>query len=139
MVARGVELATADEIALKLTEVAYVSAKALTATGMAHGPVAALEPGFPVWAVAADDPTLPAVAEAVARARDAGAPVIATGAAAGRLEGAALTIETPPAGDGLLAPLLSVLPGQLAARALALTKGLDPGAPRHLRKVTSAA
>ena len=139
VVARGVELATADEVALKLTEVAYVSAKALTATGMAHGPVAALEPGFPVWAVAGDDAALAAVAEAAARAREAGAPVIATGPAAARIAGAAVTIPTPDAGERLLAPLLSVLPGQLAARALALAKGLDPGTPRHLRKVTSAA
>ena len=51
-VARGIEVATAAEVALKLTEVAYVGARALTATSLAHGPVAALDPTFPVWAVA---------------------------------------------------------------------------------------
>ena len=40
------------------------------------------------------------------------------------------------AGGAPPAPLLSVLPGELAGPALALAKGLDPGAPRHLRKVT---
>jgi glucosamine--fructose-6-phosphate aminotransferase (isomerizing) len=138
-VARGVELATAAEVALKLTEVAYLGAKALTATSMAHGPVAALDRTFPVWAVGADDATLPAVAEAVKRARAAGAPVIATGAAAPKLDGATFTLATPPAPDPLLSPLLSILPGQLFARALAHAKGIDPGAPRHLRKVTEAA
>ena len=59
-VARGIEVATAAEVALKLTEVAYVGARALTATSLAHGPVAALDPTFPVWAVASDDATLPA-------------------------------------------------------------------------------
>ena len=86
-VARGIEVATAAEVALKLTEVAYVGARALTATSLAHGPVAALDATFPVWAVASDDATLPAVAEAVQRARDAGAPVIATGPAAGARQG----------------------------------------------------
>jgi glucosamine--fructose-6-phosphate aminotransferase (isomerizing) len=139
LVARGVELATAQEIALKLTEVAYLGAKAMSATAMAHGPVAALEPAVPLWAVAAPDATLPAVAEAVRRAREAGAPVIASGPAAGALEGATWTLATPAAPDPMLAPLLSVLPGQLLALELALAKGLDPGAPRHLRKITSAA
>lgn len=138
-VARGLELATAAEVALKLTEVAYLAAKALTATSMAHGPVAALDRTFPVWAVAGEDATLPAVAEAVRRARDAGAPVIATGPAAAALTGATFALPTPAAPDPLLSPLLSVLPGQLFARTLALAKGIDPGAPRHLRKVTLAA
>jgi glutamine---fructose-6-phosphate transaminase (isomerizing) len=138
-VARGIEVATAAEVALKLTEVAYVGARALTATSMAHGPVAALDATFPVWAVASDDATLPAVVEAVERARAAGAPVLATGPAAAALTGATFTLPTPAAPEPLLSPLLSVLPGQLFARALALAKGLDPGAPRHLRKVTAAA
>jgi glucosamine--fructose-6-phosphate aminotransferase (isomerizing) len=139
VVARGIEVATAAEIALKLTEVAYVGARALTATSMAHGPVAALDATFPVWAVASDDATLPAVAEAVTRARAADAPVIATGPAAATLAGATFTLRTPAAPEPLLSPLLSVLPGQLFAHALAVAKGLDPGAPRHLRKVTAAA
>ncbi|HEV2999428.1 MAG TPA: SIS domain-containing protein, partial [Solirubrobacteraceae bacterium] len=139
LVARGLEYATAAEIALKLTEVAYVGAQAMTATAMAHGPVAALDASVPVWAIAARDGTLPAVVEAARRARDAGAPLVAGGAAAGELRGAAHVLRTPPVRDPLLAPLLSALPGQLAARALALAKGLDPGAPRHLRKVTAAA
>lgn len=138
-VARGIELATASEVALKLTEIAYLAAKALTATSMAHGPVAALDRSFPVWAVAGDDATLPAVVEAVSRARDAGAPVIATGPAAAALEGATFTLATPAAPDPLLSPLLSVLPGQLFARTLALAKGIDPSTPRYLRKVTIAA
>lgn len=139
VVARGIEIATAAEVALKLTEVAYIGAKALTATGMAHGPVAALDEDFPVWAIASDDATLPAVAEAVGRAREAGAPVIATGPAAGRLGDVGFALTTPAAADPVLTPLLSVLPGQLFARALALAKGIDPATPRHLRKITSAA
>jgi glucosamine--fructose-6-phosphate aminotransferase (isomerizing) len=139
LVARGVELATVNEIALKLTEVAYVGAKAMSATAMAHGPVAALDESVPVWAIAARDATLPAVVEAARRAREAGSPVIAAGAAAGELAGAAHILRTPLVRDPLLAPLLSVLPGQVFAWALARAKGIDPGAPRHLQKVTSAA
>ena len=49
-----------------------------------------------------------------------------------------MRVELPAAPDPLLSPLLSVLPGQLFAVALARAKGLDPGAPRNLRKVTLA-
>lgn len=139
LLARGLELATAYEISLKLTEVCYLGAKAMSATAMAHGPVAALDETLPVWLVAAPDETLAAVREAARRAHEAGAPVVASGAAAGELDGAAHVLATPPAADPILSPLLSVLPGQLFAVALAHAKGIDPGTPRNLRKVTSAA
>ncbi len=138
VIGRGLELATASEIALKLTEVAYVAARALTATSLAHGPIAALDAGFGVWAIADDDATLAAVTEAVGRVRATGAPTVGVGPAAGKLE-ADIRIATPAISEPLLNPLLAVLPGQLYARALAIAKGLDPGAPRHLRKVTVAA
>jgi glucosamine--fructose-6-phosphate aminotransferase (isomerizing) len=139
LVARGIELATAHEIALKLTEVSYLGAKAMSATAMAHGPVAALDADVPLWAIASTDATLPAVLEAARRARDAGAPLIASGPAAAQLAGAAHVLAVPPLDEPLLSPLVSVLPGQAFAWALARAKGIDPGAPRHLRKVTSAA
>ncbi|WP_445147823.1 SIS domain-containing protein [Baekduia sp. Peel2402] len=139
LVARGIELATANEIALKLTEVCYLGAKAMSATAMAHGPVAALDADVPLWAIAAPDGTLPAVTEAAQRAQEAGAPVIASGPAASELGGAAHVLTVPALDEPLLSPLLSVLPGQAFAWALARAKGIDPGAPRHLRKVTSAA
>src|SRR5204862_2913981 len=73
VVGRGAEYATVREIALKLLETCRVAAEPLTATAFAHGPVAALDSLFPVWAIASDDETLPAVLEAVARARHVGA------------------------------------------------------------------
>ena len=91
-----------------------------------------------MWAVAADDPTLPTVREAVARAVAAGAPVVVTGPPPDALPGVAHRIPLPPPPLPLLAPLLSILPGQLFARALALEKGLDPDRPAGITKVTLA-
>jgi glucosamine--fructose-6-phosphate aminotransferase (isomerizing) len=138
VVGRGAEFATAREIALKLLETCRVAAEPLTATDLAHGPVAALDSLFPVWAIASDDATLPAVVEAVERAREAGATVIASGSAADRIEGADYVLPSPRSSSPLLAPLLSVVPGQLFAWALARARGLDPDAPRGLSKVTLA-
>ncbi len=58
VIGRGPEFATAREISLKLLETCRVAAEPLTATDLAHGPVAALDGLFPVWAIASDDPLL---------------------------------------------------------------------------------
>jgi glucosamine--fructose-6-phosphate aminotransferase (isomerizing) len=138
VVGRGAEFATAREIALKLLETCRIAAEPLTATDLAHGPVAALDSLFPVWAIASDDPNLPAVLEAVERAREAGATIVASGSAAEAIPHAQYVLASPPTSSPLLAPLLSVLPGQLFAWALARARGLDPDAPRGLSKVTFA-
>ena len=76
--------------------------------------------------------------DAIARARDAGATVVASGTAAESVPGAHFVLPVPRPPTQLLSPLLSVVPGQLFAWALARTKGLDPDEPRGLSKVTLA-
>jgi glucosamine--fructose-6-phosphate aminotransferase (isomerizing) len=138
LIGRGVEFATARELALKLLETCRIAAQPLTATDLAHGPVAAVDSLFPVWTIASDDAALPAVLEAAGRVRAAGGTLIASGDAAERIEGADYVLATPRPPSPLLAPLLSVVPGQLFAWALARAKGLDPDHPRGLSKVTLA-
>ena len=67
VIGRGIEFGTAREVALKLTETCRVAAEPLTATDLAHGPIAALDSMFPVWTIASRDESLPAVLEAAAR------------------------------------------------------------------------
>ena len=138
VVGRGVEFATAREIALKLLETCRIAAEPLTATDLAHGPVAALDSLFPVWAIASDDANLPAVVEAVERAHEAGATIVASGSAAASVPFAQYVLASPETSSPLLSPLLSILPGQVFAWALARARGLDPDAPRGLSKVTLA-
>ena len=136
VIGRGFEYATAREVALKLKETCRVAAEALTATDLAHGPVAALDQLFPVWSIASDDGALPAVEAAVKRVRETAALIVSTGSAADRIEGATYVLATPRPPLPILGPILSVLPGQLFAAALARAKGLDPDEPEHLSKVT---
>jgi glucosamine--fructose-6-phosphate aminotransferase (isomerizing) len=138
VIGRGPEFATAREIALKLLETCQIAAEPLTATDLAHGPVAALDPLFPVWSIADEDETLGAVVDATERARAAGATLVASGTAAAALGEARYVIPVPKPRLPLLAPLLSVVPGQLFAGAVARAKGLDPDKPRGLSKVTLA-
>jgi glucosamine--fructose-6-phosphate aminotransferase (isomerizing) len=138
VIGRGVEFGTAREIALKLLETCYVAAEPLTATDLAHGPVAALDPLFPVWAIASADETLPAVQEAAERIHAMGATLVASGTAAREIANAAYSLPVPETEPRLLSPLLSVVPGQLFALALARAKGIDPDQPRGLSKITLA-
>jgi glucosamine--fructose-6-phosphate aminotransferase (isomerizing) len=136
-IGRGLEFATAREIALKLTETCRIAAEPLTATDLAHGPIAAVDAMFPVWTIASRDPSLPAVIEAAARVRKVGATVVASGSAAAEIE-TPYVLPVPEAPDFLFAPLLSVVPGQLFAAAVAQAKGLDADRPVGLSKVTLA-
>ena len=138
VIGRGPEFATAREIALKLLETCRIAAEPLTATDLAHGPVAALDPLFPVWTIASHDDSLPAVVEAAGRVREAGATLVATGDAADTIANADYVLRTPRPPSPLLSPLLSVVPGQLFAWAAARAKGLDPDRPEGLAKVTFA-
>jgi glucosamine--fructose-6-phosphate aminotransferase (isomerizing) len=138
VIGRGFEYATARETALKLTETCRIVATALTVTDFAHGPVAAVGPLFPMWVVASQDPNLPATIEATKRAAVAGAEILVTGSAAFEVEDASKRIYLPPTKVTALAPILSIVPGQLFSRSLALAKRLDPDAPVNLKKVTEA-
>ena len=137
-IGRGVEFATAREIALKLLETCQIAAEPLTATDLAHGPIAALDPLFPVWTIASRDEALPTAVEAARRVRVTGATLVASGNAASEIEGAAYSLPVPEPPLPLLAPLLSVVPGQLFAGALAHARGLDSDHPEGLTKVTLA-
>src|ERR671935_123588 len=66
------------------------------------------------------------------------AALVASGTAAAALDGAAYALPVPEPPEPLLSPLLSVVPGQLFASALAAAKGLDPDRPNGLSKVTLA-
>ena len=135
---RGPEFATAREIALKLLETCRVAAEPLTATDLVHGPVAAIDGLFPVWTIASRDESLPAVREATARAREAGAIIVASGTAAAEIPDAEFQLPIPEPPLPLLTPILSVAAGQLLAWALAQARGLDPDRPTGLSKVTLA-
>ena len=107
VIGRGIEFATAREIALKLLETCRVAAEPLTATDLAHGPVAALDPLFPVWAIASPDATLPTVQEAALRIHEMGATVVASGTAAAAIAGSQYVLPVPltRAGSAVAAPL----------------------------------
>jgi len=138
VVGRGIELGTAREIALKLTETCRIAAESVTSTDLSHGPIAAVDAMFPIWTIASRDECLPALVAAAELARKAGATLVASGSAAEKVTGAEFRLPVPESPLPVLSPLLSVVPGQLFAAALARAKGLDADQPVGLTKVTLA-
>ncbi len=127
VIARGIGLGAAQEVALKLKETCRLHAEAFSAAELRHGPIALVGPGFPIVALAQDDSTLPVTREAITQLAALGASVRST------LDGSLPEVPGIPA---VLAPLCQVQTFYLAAPKLAAARGHDADAPSQLRKVT---
>jgi glucosamine--fructose-6-phosphate aminotransferase (isomerizing) len=131
---RGFHYATAREWALKLKELAYVLADPYSGADFQHGPIALIQAGFPVLAVATTGPALEGMTALLTRVRDADARlIVASDVAALRDLGAGIPLPSVPE---WLSPLVAIIPAQLFAYHLARAKGLDTEAPRNISKVT---
>jgi len=136
--ARGYEYATAREWALKLKELARVFADPYSAADFEHGPVALLEPGIPVLATVRPGPTRDGLVERLTTLRnDLGAALAVASDDEAALALARWPLRLPPGTPEWLGPIVSIVVGQLHALHLTRAHGLDPEAPRNLRKVTS--
>jgi glucosamine--fructose-6-phosphate aminotransferase (isomerizing) len=136
VIGRGFNYATAFEVALKLQETCLMLAQPYSSADFRHGPIALVEPGFPIVLVAPSGavfPDLAALTEDVA-ARAAALAIVSD--APTLLARADLPMPLPPGVPEWLSPLVAVVPGQLLALALARARGLDPDRPRGLAKVT---
>jgi glucosamine--fructose-6-phosphate aminotransferase (isomerizing) len=134
---RGFHYTTAQEWALKLKELAYVFADPYSAADFQHGPIAIVEPGFPVLAVAPRGAVHSDVVALLRRLRadhDAELMVLSDSDEALALGQSALRL--PGGVPEWLLPIVSIVPAQLHALHLTRARGSDPDAPRHIRKVT---
>jgi glucosamine--fructose-6-phosphate aminotransferase (isomerizing) len=135
--ARGYASCTALELALKLKEACYVTATGMSYADLLHGPIAIVDRSTPAILVAssADRAVLPGMTALARRCGDAGAHVYGVGGDA-EFAAACRAVLPGPALPAELAPIPLIIPGQLLTEALARAKGIDPDAPRGLRKVT---
>lgn len=135
---RGFNYGNAQEWALKLKELTYVLADPYSAADFQHGPIAIVEPGFPVLVLAPAGAALPDLHQLLRRLRaDYRADLLVISDDEAALAwGNAGALRLPGGLPEWLTPLVSIIPAQLFCYHLALAKGLDVEAPRHLRKVT---
>ncbi|WP_457752531.1 glutamine--fructose-6-phosphate transaminase (isomerizing) [Thermococcus sp.] len=132
-IGRGIGVPTALEGALKLKEISYIHAEGLSAGELKHGPLALLEEGVPVIAVAPPGKTLDKLMGNIEEAKARGARIIAVSSSEELKRVADTVIAIPPVHE-LLSPIPYVVPLQLMAYHLAVLRGNDPDKPRNLAK-----
>jgi glucosamine--fructose-6-phosphate aminotransferase (isomerizing) len=123
------------EGALKLKELSYIHAEGYPAGELKHGPIALVEEGVPVVAVATRCHVYPKILSNIQEVRARGADVIAV-ATEGDTEiaGFAQHVLEVPATPELLSPVVVSVPLQLFAYHVARLRGCDVDQPRNLAK-----
>ncbi len=135
---RQVGYPVALEGALKLKELSYLRAEGFPAGELKHGPIALVEPGTVVIAVATRTPIWEKMMSNVTEVKSRGATVVLV-ANDGDEETArqADAVLWVPQTEYLFAPIIDVVPMQMFAYHLARLHGLDVDRPRNLAKVVT--
>ena len=134
-IGRGLASVTCYEGALKMKEISYVHAEAYPAGEMKHGPIALIEDGFPIVAVATQSPTYEKTISNLEESKTRGATIIAiaTEGDTDIKKVADKVIYIPRVRDTFM-PITASVPLQLLARAVAVNRGCDVDQPRNLAK-----
>jgi len=122
---RGPALAMAGEAALKLKETAGLHAEAYSSAEVIHGPMALIEPGFPVLLLAPQDAAYETNLATAERLRAAGADVHVVAG-----------LDFAVTGHTLLDPISIIQSFYGTAERIARARGRDPDHPKLLSKVT---
>jgi glutamine---fructose-6-phosphate transaminase (isomerizing) len=132
VIGRATGLPIAQEAALKFKEVCGIQAEAFSGAEVQHGPMALVEPGFPLLVFAPPGPAQAGLLKVAQEMRERGARVLL--AAPESTPGAELPLATGCCEDlDAIAAIQSFYP---MVEALARARGMDPDQPAHLAKVT---
>jgi glucosamine--fructose-6-phosphate aminotransferase (isomerizing) len=132
---RGSNFPVALEGALKLKEISYIHAEGYPAAEMKHGPIALIDDKMPVVVIAVKDSAYDKIMGNVEEVRARGGRILAIasegdGEIAKRVDRVIYVPVTLPA----LTPILSVIPLQLLAYHIAVSRGCNVDQPRNLAK-----
>jgi glucosamine--fructose-6-phosphate aminotransferase (isomerizing) len=130
--ARGINLCTADELALKLRELLCLPTHGWSAADFRHGSIAMVVPGTPVLLIMPSGVGFADMQKLAQEVTDRGAmlTVMSDDPAAAPMARHRIPLAAPV--PEWLSPLTAVLAGQLLALELCLARGLDPDRPRWL-------
>ena len=136
VVGRGLNYASASELALKLMETCYMVAERFSSADFLHGPIAMVERDFPVILFAPPGRVFRDLNMLALRLRTLQADSLIISSEKRILEQASCPIRIPVPISDLYSPIPYIIPGQLLAARLAEIKGLSPDRPRGLTKIT---
>lgn len=132
---RGFDYAVAMEGSLKLKEISYIHSEAYAGGELKHGPIALIEDGTVVIALASQESLFEKMVSNIKEVKTRGAYVISVA-----MEGNTSIEDTSDAAiylprvNPILAPIASIIPLQLLAYYIAIIKGCDVDKPRNLAK-----
>lgn len=129
---RGQALAVSNEAALKFKETCQLHAESYSSAEVLHGPVSIVEEDFPVLGFAAADAAEDALADIADTIANKGARVFATTTKVK----IAQSIDHVRTNHPLTDPISLIVSFYAMVEAFAASRGIDPDAPRHLKKVT---
>jgi glucosamine--fructose-6-phosphate aminotransferase (isomerizing) len=134
-IGRGINYAMAYEGALKIKEISYLHAEGYAAGELKHGPIALLDEGFPVFAIATASPTFDKMVSSIQEVAARGAPVVAlVNHRDKRLKNLAQDLIAVPEVDEIFSPIVNAAALQLFAYYVAVERGCDVDQPRNLAK-----
>jgi glucosamine--fructose-6-phosphate aminotransferase (isomerizing) len=121
------------EGALKLKEVTDIHCEGLLSTEFKHGPLAAVRNGYPIIFVASpEDVSL--IISGINEVACRGAKTIVISEENHRLQSNADGLISIPPSKPLYYPILAIIPLQLLAYRISLSRGFDPDYPKNLSK-----
>ena len=129
---RGPSWAISNEAALKFKETCMIHAESYSSAEVLHGPVSIVGQSFPVIAFAAGD----AAEESVAQTSDALARKGARVFTLARGSTEAIALPQVRTGHWLTDPVAAITSFYGMVESVAVRRGINPDAPRHLNKVT---
>jgi glutamine---fructose-6-phosphate transaminase (isomerizing) len=125
----------AYEGSLKLKEVAYIHAEAYAGGELKHGPIAMLDPEFPVIALCPQDDVYEKMISNIEEVKARKAPILAFGTTGdSHLASLATDIIYMPKVHPIIQPIVSTVPLHLFAYYVGTAKGLNVDRPRNLAK-----
>jgi len=136
VVGRGYNYATAYELALKLKELTFSMVEPYSSADFLHGPIALLEPGFPVVVIAPTGRMYPKMMSFMQKLQEHRAELVIISNEEEALAIAQSPLQLPVDTPEWLSALVGIIPGQLFAMYLAHARGVDVDSPRSLKKVT---
>jgi glucosamine--fructose-6-phosphate aminotransferase (isomerizing) len=137
-IGRHVGYPIALEGALKLKELSYLRAEGYPAGELKHGPIALIEPGAVVVAIATRNRLHEKMLSNIAEVKSRGATIVVV-ANDGDEQSAAVAdhVLWVPEVEPLLTPVIDVVPLQFLAYRLARQRGYDVDRPRNLAKTVT--
>jgi glutamine---fructose-6-phosphate transaminase (isomerizing) len=129
----GLTYPIALEGALKIKEITYAHCEGMLSTEFKHGPLSAVQEGYPVIFVAGIE-DIPLLVSGINEVTCRGGLAIAIGPHDVRLDANAHQTIILPEAIPEVAALLSVIPLQLLSYQLSLQRGYNPDFPRNLSK-----